>query len=64
MSAEDPLERTEELLARLEAARAELVRLAATDNAEAAVDVLTELAEIARQVEVELARARRESGAA
>ena len=56
--AEEPLRRAEELLERLEATRAELERLAQEENADAAIDVLSQLAEIAREVEVELARAR------
>jgi hypothetical protein len=64
MSAGDEsLARAEELLARLEATRAELERLAKAEDAERAIDVLTELAEIAKEVEAELARARREAGA-
>jgi hypothetical protein len=63
VSAEESLQRAEELLERLESTRAELERLAQEENAEAAIDVLTELAEIARQVELELGRARRESDA-
>ena len=55
---EAALGRAEELLERLKATREELERLAAAENAEAAVDVLTELAELAKQVEVELAKAR------
>jgi uncharacterized protein YfcZ (UPF0381/DUF406 family) len=56
--ADEALARAEELLERLKATRAELERLAAEENAEAAVDVLTELAELAKQVESELAKAR------
>ena len=63
MSSDESLQRAEELLGRLEETRAELERLAEAENAEAAIDVLTELAEIARQVEAELAKARRESDA-
>ena len=63
MSGEDSLQRAEELLERLEATRAELERLAQEENAEGAIDVLAELAEIARQVEGELAKARRETDA-
>ena len=55
---EAALARAEELLERLKATREELERLAAAENAEAAVDVLGELAELAKQVEVELAKAR------
>jgi hypothetical protein len=54
--AERALRRAEELLARLEQARA---RLEATDDPEAAIDVLGELAEIAKQIEGEIAEARR-----
>jgi hypothetical protein len=56
--AEDALTRAEELLARLEATRAELERLAGEGDAERAVDVLAELAELAKEVEQELQRAR------
>jgi hypothetical protein len=62
-SADESLARAEELLARLEATRAELERLAEAEEADRAIDVLTELAEIAKEVEAELARARREAGA-
>ena len=61
MSTEESLRRTEELLDRLERARAELERAAAGDDADKAIDVLSELAEIAKQVEAELTRARREA---
>ena len=57
--AEDSLKRTEELLERLEKARAELERVAAGEDEEKAIDVLAELSEIAKQVEAELAKARR-----
>jgi exonuclease VII small subunit len=60
MSAEDSLKRAEELVEKLEQSRA---RLEQTDDPEAAIEVLSELAEIAKQVEAELARARREAGA-
>ena len=60
MSAEDSLRRAEHLLEQLEKARA---RLEQTEDPEAAIEVLSELAEIAKQVEAELARARREAGA-
>ena len=58
---EESLKRTEELLERLERARAELERVAAGEDEDKAIDVLTELAEIAKQVEAELAKARREA---
>jgi hypothetical protein len=60
MNAEDSLQRAEQLLEKLEQARA---RLEQTEDPEAAIEVLSELAEIAKQVEAELARARREAGA-
>ena len=50
--------RAEELLERLKATRDELERLAAAEDAESAVEVLTELADLAKEVEVELAKAR------
>ncbi len=56
--ADEALGRAEELLERLKATRGELERLAAEENAEAAVDVLAELAELAKEVESELAKAR------
>ena len=58
--AEDALKRAEELLERLEETRA---RLEATTDPDQAIDVLTELAEIAKQVEVEIEQARREADA-
>jgi hypothetical protein len=61
MSAEDSLRRAEDLLEKLEAARG---RLQATDDPDAAIEVLSELAELAREVEVELTRAKREADAA
>ena len=54
---DDAITRAEDLLTRLEAARA---RLEATQDPDAAVGILGELAEIARDVEAELERARRE----
>jgi hypothetical protein len=60
MSAEDSLKRAEELLEKLEQARAKLEE---TEDPEAAIEVLSELAEIAKEVEAELSRARREAGA-
>ena len=55
-AADDSLGRAEELLARLEAARE---RLEATDDPDQAIEVLQELADLARQIEVELHAARR-----
>ncbi len=57
--AEDALTKAEDLLERLERTR---VRLEETKDPEAAIDILGELAEIAKQVETELERARREAG--
>ena len=56
----DALARAEELLAQLNARRDELERLAAADDidGDAAVDLIAELAELARQIEAELTRAR------
>jgi putative NADPH-quinone reductase len=53
----DSVARLEQLLQRLEEARAELER---TDDAEQAVNVLRELAEVAKEVQAEIERARRE----
>jgi exonuclease VII small subunit len=58
-SAEESLKRAEELLARLEQTRE---RLEAADDPDAAIDILAELSEIAKQVEAELEQARREAG--
>jgi hypothetical protein len=57
---EDALAKAEELLGALNAKREELERLAAADDVDgdAAVDLIAELAELARQVEAELTRAR------
>jgi hypothetical protein len=63
MSADESLQRAEELLSRLETTRAELERLAAADDTEGALEILTQLAELAKEVEAELARARREADA-
>jgi len=43
---------------RLKTTRDELERLAAAEDAESAVEVLTELAELAKEVETELSKAR------
>jgi hypothetical protein len=58
MSADESLQRAEELLQRLEDARARLER---TDDPNAAVEVLQELSQIAKDVEAEIQRARREA---
>ena len=57
MSSEEDAARLQSLLDRLEAAR---VRLETTQDPESAVEVLAELNELAREVQAELERARRE----
>jgi hypothetical protein len=57
-AAEESLKRAEELLERLEQTRA---RLESTSDPEAAIDILGELADIAKEVEAELEKARREA---
>ena len=61
MSAEDSLTRAEELLTRLEAARAELEQLSQDDagSPERSIELLGELAELAKAVEEELEQAQR-----
>ena len=63
MSAEDALARAEALLTRLEQARAELEQLSEANDAEKALDVLTELAELSKAIEEELQRAKRQAEA-
>ena len=60
MSTDEALARAEELLVRLNEKREELERLAGADDldGDAAVDVIAELAEIAKEIEAELTRAR------
>ena len=62
--ADAALTRAEELLERLKATREELEKLASAGEPDAAIDVLTELAELAKEVETELqkARARADAG--
>jgi len=60
-SGEESLARAEELLARLEATRAELERLSQAEDADKALDILTELADLSRKVEEELQRAKRDA---
>ncbi len=57
---EQALGRAEELLGRLSAKRDELERLAEADDldGDVAVDVIAELAELAKEIEAELTRAR------
>jgi hypothetical protein len=59
MSTEDSLQRAEELLERLERTRKELE---STQDPDRAIEILSELAEIAKQVEAELERAKKEAG--
>ena len=56
MTAEDSLSNAENLLARLEEAR---TRLDATQDPDQAIEILQELAELAKEVEAELQRAKR-----
>jgi hypothetical protein len=55
MSSEESLERAEGLLGKLEVTRA---KLEATDDPDQAIEVLQELVEITKQIEVELQAAR------
>jgi arginyl-tRNA synthetase len=57
---DEALARAEELLEKLNERREELERLAAADDVDgdAAVDLIAELAELARQIETELTHAR------
>ena len=59
-SVDEALGRAEELLARLNERREELERLADADevDGDAAVEIIADLAELARQIEAELTRAR------
>ena len=65
MSADESLTRAEELLKRLEAARAELEQIseAGDGSPDRAVELLGELAELAKAVEEELERAKRSAEA-
>jgi hypothetical protein len=58
VSAEESLQRAEGLLERLERTRQELE---STQDPDRAIEILSELAEIAKEVEAELARAKREA---
>ena len=59
-SVDEHLNRAEELLAKLNERSAELERLSRADDldADSAVDVIAELAELAKQIEAELTKAR------
>jgi hypothetical protein len=65
LTADESLTRAEELLARVEAARAELERLSEGEGGspERAIELLGELSELAKAVEEELTRAQREAEA-
>jgi hypothetical protein len=58
MSEPEHVHRLQELLDKLEATRAELE---GTENAERAVAILQDLAELAKEVQAEVERARREA---
>jgi hypothetical protein len=60
VSAEESLRRAEELMERLEQSR---TRLEETTDPEAAIDILSELAEIAKEIEAALSQAKREADA-
>jgi hypothetical protein len=60
VSAEESLRRAEELMERLEETR---TRLEQTTDPEAAIDILSELAEIAKEIEAALSQAKREADA-
>jgi hypothetical protein len=61
MTADDSLTRAEELLARVEAVRAELEQVSEGEGGspERAIELLGELSELAKAVEEELAKAQR-----
>ena len=58
MSGPDPLDRAEELLAKIEAAREQLER---TDDPDTALELLDEIAKLARETNAEIERAREEA---
>jgi DNA mismatch repair ATPase MutS len=60
VSAEESLRQAEELMERLEETRTKLEQ---TTDPEAAIDVLSELAEIAKEIEAALSKAKREADA-
>ena len=60
MTAEDRLQEAERLLDRLEETRARLER---TTDPDEAIEILAELSEIAKEVELQLQQAKREAGA-
>jgi hypothetical protein len=66
VSTDEALARAEDLLRQLDARRVELERLADAGDVDgdAAVDVIAEIAELARRIEAELTRARNLADAA
>jgi hypothetical protein len=64
VSAEESLQRAEELLAKLEETRADLERMSESEDVDGAIEALTRLSELAKEVEAELQKARREADAA
>jgi hypothetical protein len=60
MTEDDSLKRAEDLLTRLENAR---TRLETTEDPDAAIEILSELAEIAKEVEAALTEAQRQANA-
>jgi len=54
VSAEESLQRAEELLAKLEEARADLERLSESEDVDGAIEALTRLSALAKEVEAEL----------
>jgi hypothetical protein len=60
VTAEESLSRAESLLERLDATRA---KLEATDDPEQAIELLTELSDLAKEVQTEIERAKREADA-
>jgi hypothetical protein len=60
VTAEESLARAESLLERLDAARA---RLEGTEDPERAIELLGELSELAKEVQAEIERAKREADA-
>lgn len=60
MTAEEALARAEALLVRLEETR---VKLEETEEPQAAIELLTELGELAKEVHAEIERAKREADA-
>jgi hypothetical protein len=60
MTAEESLARAESLLERLDATRS---KLEATDDPEQAIELLAELSDLAKEVQAEIERAKREADA-